>query len=457
MKVSVFGLGYVGTVGAACLVDHGIPVVSVDVNADKVAAVRNGEAPVVEPGLAELLKSAMKSGRLKATTSALEAVLSTDVSFIAVGTPSRPDGALDISTVLKVCEQIGAAVADKRKPHVVVLRSTVSPGTTAVCSEILQNHSKGTSISVAFNPEFLREGTAINDYNNPAYTIVGTTDHTAEMVLREVYANIAAPIIVTEPSVAEMIKLVSNAWHASKIAFANEIGRLGKSLHFDPWEVMEILTRDNKLNVSSAYMRPGFAFGGSCLPKDLRALMHFGRKENVDLPLLSSLNVSNQAQIDFALLEILATETRRIGIVGLAFKAGTDDLRESPALELAERLIGKGRDLCIYDPAVCHAKLVGANRRYIEGKLPHLSRLLVSSAAELLAHSELIVVTQHEPGFEDALARSKPNVPVIHLCCNRDESVRRALAVNGSRLASGASEDDAANPLQRPNANGLPY
>jgi GDP-mannose 6-dehydrogenase len=448
MKVSVFGLGYVGTVGAACLVRHGIPVVTVDVNPDKVALMHKGQAPVVEPGLAELLEAAVKSRRLQATTSAVEAVLATDVSFVAVGTPSQSDGSLDVSTVLRVCDQIGAAVAAKGEQHVVIIRSTVSPGTTARCIEILQHHAKEVSISVAFNPEFLREGTAIKDYNTPPYTIIGTTDTEAELVLRQIYANVSAPIIVTEPRVAEMIKLVANAWHATKVTFANEIGRLGKTLHFDPWEVMKILIQDNKLNISSAYMQPGFAFGGSCLPKDLRALTYFGRRENINLPLISSLSVSNQAQIDSALAEILGTEKRRIGLVGLAFKAGTDDLRESPALELAERLIGKGCELRIFDPAVCHAKLVGANRRFIEGKLPHLSRLLVPSAEELLKHSELVVVTQHEPVFEDAVASNRPNVPIIHLCCSRNNSVQLAPSPNAGSLAPFTSSLNATHPEQ---------
>jgi GDP-mannose 6-dehydrogenase len=423
MKVSVFGLGYVGTVGAACLARNGIPVVSVDVNPDKVAMVSHGQAPVVEAGLPQLLEAAVKSRHLQATTCALEAVMATDVSFVAVGTPSQADGSLDVSSVLKVCDEIGAAVAAKRRHHVVVIRSTVTPGTTIRCTEILKKHAKNVSIAVAFNPEFTREGTAIKDYDNPPYTIIGTTDPMAEGVLREIYATVPAPIIVTEPSVAEMIKLVSNAWHATKIAFANEIGRLGNTLGFDPRQVMEILIRDSKLNISSAYMRPGFAFGGSCLPKDLRALTRFARTENIALPLLSSLIPSNQAQIDSAFLDILATEKRRIGIVGLAFKAGTDDLRESPALELAERLIGKGRELRILDPAVCQAKLVGANRQYIESKLPHLSRLLVACTSELLEHSELIVVTQHVAGL-DEIASGSGDIPIMHLCCTGGDSVR---------------------------------
>jgi GDP-mannose 6-dehydrogenase len=421
MKVSVFGLGYVGTVAAACLAREGIPVVSVDVNSDKVAMVAQGQAPVVEADLPQLLEAAVKSRHLEATTSALEAVMSTDVSFVAVGTPSRPDGSLDVSSVLRVCDQIGAAITAKGGHHVVVIRSTVTPGTTVRCKEILQKHAKSGSIPIAFNPEFMREGTAIKDYDNPPYTIVGTTDPGAERVLREIYASVSAPIIVTEPSVAEVIKLVANAWHAAKVAFANEIGRLGNTLGFDARHVMDILTQDNKLNISSAYMRPGFAFGGSCLPKDLRALTYFARTENIALPLLSSLIPSNQAQIDSAFLDILATEKRRIGIVGLAFKAGTDDLRESPALELAERLIGKGCELRILDPAVCQAKLVGANRQYIESKLPHLSRLLVACTSELLEHSELIVVTQHVDGL-DEIASGSGDIPIMHLCCTGADS-----------------------------------
>jgi GDP-mannose 6-dehydrogenase len=436
MKVSVFGLGYVGTVGAACLAHNGIRVVGVDVNAEKVAMVSQGQAPVVEPDLPELLEVAVKSGRLDATTSAFEAVMSTDVSFVAVGTPSQSNGSLDVSTVLRVCDQIGAAVAAKGRQHVVVIRSTVTPGTTARCAEILQNHGNERLISLAFNPEFLREGTAIKDYTTPAYTIIGTTDSEAERVLREIYATVSAPIIVTETRVAESIKLVANAWHATKVAFANEIGRLGNTLRFDAREVMGILTQDSKLNTSSAYMRPGFAFGGSCLPKDLRALTYFARTHNIELPLLSSLMVSNQAQIDSALREILATQKRRIGLVGLAFKPGTDDLRESPALELAERLIGKGCELRILDPAVCQAKLLGANRRFIESKLPHLSRLLVASVSELLEHSELVVVTQLEAAFENVIASGKRDIPIMHLCCTGSHSVEPMLPPDNRQLAT---------------------
>jgi GDP-mannose 6-dehydrogenase len=379
--------------------------------------------------------------------------MATDISFVAVGTPSQPNGSLDISTVLKVCAQIGEAVADKGRPHIVVIRSTIPPGTMDCCAEVLQTSAKATPISVAFNPEFLREGTAIKDYNSPPYTIIGTRSSTAERALREIYANVSAPIIVTEPRVAEMIKLVSNSWHATKVAFANEIGRLGKALDFDPAQVMEILVRDKKLNVSSAYLRPGFAFGGSCLPKDLRALTYFARRENVDLPLLSSLTRSNDAQIDAALMEVLNTEKRRIGIVGLAFKAGTDDLRESPALELAERLLGKGRELRIFDPAVCQAKLVGANRRYMEAKLPHLSRLLVPTAAEFLKHSELIVVTQHAPAFEQAIDSNRPNVPIIHLCCSQSASTQLTVAPDRGSPASFTSSTNGTYREQRFDGN----
>jgi GDP-mannose 6-dehydrogenase len=417
MKVSVFGLGYVGTVGAACLADSGLHVTAIDVNTEKVEMVSRGQAPVVENGLQELLEATVSSGHLKATTSGFDAVIETDVSFVAVGTPSRPNGSLDISTVLKICEEIGAAVSVKNRQHVVVIRSTISPGTTLRCIEILRQRARGL-VAVAFNPEFLREGTAIHDYYTPPYTVIGTFDPKAEEVLRTIYANIPAPIKVTEPSVAEVIKLVSNAWHATKVAFANEVGRLGRSLDFEATEVMDILTQDDKLNISPAYMRPGFAFGGSCLPKDLRALTYFGRSRNIDLPLLASLMPSNQAQVDAALLEILASGKRRIGLVGLAFKAGTDDLRESPALELAERLIGKGVELRIFDDAVRQAKLLGANRRYIESKLPHLSRLLVTSGAKLLAYSELVVVTQHVKSF-DELITHRSDIPVVDLCCGR--------------------------------------
>jgi GDP-mannose 6-dehydrogenase len=415
MKVSVFGLGYVGAVTLACLSRDGIGVIGVDLSADKVALLNAGKAPIIELGLSELLQAGAESGRLRATTSAKEAVIETDMTLVSVGTPSQPSGALMLSAVHKVCEEIGAAVKAKGRSHVVVIRSTVLPGTTERCGEILREHAGDIPVHVAFNPEFLREGTAIRDYDQPPYTIIGTNDPAAEHALREMYATVQAPVIVVDSSAAEMLKLTANAWHATKIAFANEIGRVAKSVGVDGRVVMDIITQDNKLNISSAYMRPGFAYGGSCLPKDVRALTYFAKVENIDLPLLSSLPPSNIAQVELAVERVLMTKKRRVGLLGLAFKAGTDDLRESPAVALAERLMGKGCDLRILDNAVRQSKLIGANLSYIENHIPHLSSLLVSSAAELLEHAEVVVVTHGAAEFREIIAQINPTTPIIDL------------------------------------------
>ena len=413
MKISVFGLGYVGAVTSACLARAGFSVTGVDVNPEKVALIARGQAPIIEPGLAELLRAGVDSGRLRATTSAREAVAATDMSLVSVGTPSRADGSLDLSLVFRVCAEIGDAVAAKGGTHVVVLRSTMFPGATARCAEILRQHAGPVTVPVAFNPEFLREGQALPDFDAPPYTIIGTTDPLAEQATRALYAAIAAPVIVTAPVVAEMIKLAANAWHATKISFANEIGRIAKGAGADGRLVMAILARDTKLNASAAYLQPGFAFGGSCLPKDLRSLTSFARLKNIEVPLLNALRVTNQLQIELALETILATGKKRVGLLGLAFKAGTDDLRESPAVALAEGLIGKGCDLRILDSAVREAKLIGANREFIEKHLPHMSRLLVKSAADLLAHAEVIVVTHGAAEFRELLTQVGPAIPIL--------------------------------------------
>jgi len=413
MKISIFGLGYVGSVNAACLARDGHTVVGVDVNPDKVARMSRGESPVTEAGLDELLAAGVRAGRISATISALEAVAATEISLISVATPSRADGTLDLAALEAVCAQIGRAVDAKAARHVVVIRSTVFPGTTERCAVILRQFAQKTPVHVAFNPEFLREGAAVADFDAPPYTIIGTTDAVAERALRELYGTIRAPVFVCEPAVAELVKLVSNAWHATKICFANEIGRLAAAASVDGRKVMEIFAQDTKLNVSAAYLRPGFAFGGSCLPKDVRSLTSFARLNNIETPLLSSLKRSNQIPIERAVERVMALGKRQIGLLGLAFKPGTDDLRESPAVELAERLIGKGCDVRILDPAVRAAKLIGANRAYIQQHLPHLASLLAADAAELLRHAEALVVVHDTAEFR-ALAQ-QARVPALHL------------------------------------------
>jgi GDP-mannose 6-dehydrogenase len=415
MQVSVFGLGYVGAVTLACLSRDGIGVIGCDVSPEKVAMVKDGKSPIIELGLSELLVNGIKTGLLTATTSAAEAVAASDVSFISVGTPSRPEGGTDLSYVVRVCAQIGEAVMKKGKAHVVVLRSTMMPGSTAECAAILRRHAGNVPVHVAFNPEFLREGTAIKDYDAPAYTIIGTDDPVAEKALRDVYGGVNAPVIVCATETAEMIKYAANAWHATKITFANEIGRIAKGMKIDGREVMEIIVKDTKLNVSPAYMRPGFAYGGSCLPKDVRALAYLGRVRGIPLPLLDALAVSNRSQVDWAGELTLKRGKRRVGILGLAFKPGTDDLRESPAVDLSERLIGKGLDIRIFDRGVSEAKLVGANKAFIEKHIPHLSALLVATHEDFIKHSEIVVITHGAPEFRALLAKLDPAVPVVDL------------------------------------------
>jgi GDP-mannose 6-dehydrogenase len=391
-RISVFGLGYVGSVTMACLARAGFTVVGVDLNSDKVAMVETGKSPIIESGLEVMLADAVSQGLMRATQDVAAAVADTDVSLISVGTPSRADGAVDVSHVLKVCEEIGLAICDKGTAHTVIIRSTVPPGTTDACAKILREKAGKVPVAVAFNPEFLREGSAIRDYEQPAYTVIGTHDAVAEQALRALYASVVAPIMVCTPGEAEMLKYAANTWHATKITFANEIGRLAKHFAIDGRTVMAMLCQDTKLNVSPAYLRPGFAYGGSCLPKDVRACHYLGNSHGFELPLLSSLTRSNHIQITRAAELILRSGKRRIGLLGLAFKPGTDDLRESPAVELAEFLMGKGCELHIYDPAVSQARLTGANKTFIEKHIPHLSRLLIKDGLTLLKKIDILVV-----------------------------------------------------------------
>src|SRR3989475_12797070 len=373
MRVSVFGLGYVGCVTATCLAKMGHTVVGVDVNADKVMMVTDAVPPVVEPGLGELLAEVRGENRLSATTSSEEAVRETDLSLICVGTPGRANGQLDVASVERVGKEIGHALIGRTEPYTVVLRSTVLPGTTErVLIPSLLAGGEGKLLSplrVAVNPEFMREGCSLRDFAGPAFTLVGCDDLETAALLRSLYAGVAAPFVHTTPRTDEMVKYVANGFHALKVCFANEIGDVCTALGVDAQEVMRIFLMDRKLNVSEAYLRPGFAFGGSCLPKDLRALTYAARRADLPVPLLAAILPSNEAQIRRAIDAILAERRRRIGVVGLSFKPGTDDLRESPMVTLVETLIGKGCDVRVLDRNVAIARLVGANRRYIEEEI----------------------------------------------------------------------------------------
>ena len=419
MNVSVFGLGYVGSVSAATFADDGHQVVGVDVNPAKVAMLNDGKSPIVEPGLEELITANVAAGRLRATTSTEEAIDATEVSLVSVSTPSRRNGSLDLTYLARVCEQIGAALARKSAYHVVIIRSTVLPGTThCTVVPILERTSGkqyGVDFGVAMNPEFLREGSAVRDIKHPPMTLVGhnhAADATAAVAL---YENLDAPLITCDIRVAEMIKYASNAWHALKVCFGNEIGNLCKQLGVDSHEVMDIFCKDDKLNLSPYYLKPGFAFGGSCLPKDVRALEYRAKELDLELPVIQSLLRSNQLQIQHALDQIIETGKKRIGLLGFSFKAGTDDLRESPMVILAETLIGKGYDLRIYDRNVLLARLTGSNKDYIEKQIPHLSRLLCSSMDEVLEESEVVVVGNAGSEFSEALTRCREDQTIIDL------------------------------------------
>ena len=410
MRVSVFGLGYVGCVTAACLAKAGHTVFGVDVNAEKVSMINAATSPIVEPGLPDLLREVVGAGRLRATTSSDQAVAESDLSLICVGTPSRANGRLDIDAVVRTGESIGQAVRKRAEPHTVVLRSTVLPGTVELhlVPALLAGAGGRAATRVAVNPEFMREGSSLADFARPPMTLVGCGDPATESILRLLYESVKAPFVHTSIRTAEMVKYAANAYHALKVCFANEVADVCAALGADGNEVMRVFAMDRKLNVSEAYLRPGFAFGGSCLPKDLRALLHAARASDVSTPVLGSILPSNEGQVRRGIDAVLASRRQRIGVVGLSFKAGTDDLRESPMVGLVEALIGKGLDVRILDRNVATARLVGANRRYIEEEIPHIATLMCPSAEALLAHAEVIVIGNACEDATEVLAGRKP-------------------------------------------------
>jgi GDP-mannose 6-dehydrogenase len=413
MKVSVFGLGYVGTVCAACLAERGHEVIGCDVSEAKVDLVNAGQSPIIEKDIGELVSSNVKSGRLKATVSTDEAVMGSDLSLLCVGTPSRANGSLDLSAVQAVSRQIGSSLAGKNSYHSVVIRSTVLPGTLSdiVVPSLQETSSKklGEAFGVASKPEFMREGSAVSDFNNPAKTVIGTKDETTRERLLELYRGLPGRLIVTEPRLAELVKYTDNTWHALKVAFGNEIGNICKAAGVDSHELMQVFFADTKLNISNAYLLPGFAFGGSCLPKDVRAINAYAVQHDVEAPLLKSLMPSNKQQIERALQWILDHGKRNVGFLGFSFKAGTDDLRESPYLELIERLIGKGCDIRIFDQNVSLAKLVGANKAYLMNAIPHVTQLMVPSIEDAVEHSDVVVTTSRSPEYEAVVEKLRPD------------------------------------------------
>jgi GDP-mannose 6-dehydrogenase len=419
MKLSIFGLGYVGCVSAACFAREGHDVTGVDVNAVKVDIINSGKSPIVEEGISELLAAAVRSSRLRATTDSAEAIMNSEISLVCVGTPSRPNGSLDLRYVERVCEEIGAAIKVKGQYHVVVIRSTMLPGTIEnVVIPILEKCSGkrvGPDFGVCINPEFLREGSSLKDFYAPPFTLIGSDDPATAAKVHELYANINAPLFETAVKTAEMIKYVCNSFHALKVTFANEVGNICKVLGVDSHQVMNIFCEDKKLNLSPYYLKPGYAFGGSCLPKDLRALNYKARELDVEVPLLASILPSNRLQIERAVEMVARTGKKRIGVLGFSFKAGTDDLRESPMVVLIETLVGKGYQLSVYDRDVSLARLFGANKEYIEREIPHISQLMRSNVDEVIENGEVIIIGNKAEEFRQVESRLKSGKIVIDL------------------------------------------
>lgn len=396
MKISIFGLGYVGAVSLACLSRDGHEVIGVDVDKTKLDLIMAGKTPVVEEGMVDLMARVAASGKVTVTTDAQRAVMDSEISLVCVGTPSAPNGSQDQGAILRLAAEIGRALAAKSAPHVVVFRSTLVPGTVEdVLRPIVEEHSgkkDGVDFHLCFQPEFLREGSSIKDYDKPPFTIVGANHDFPVERLRVLFGNLPCKFIQTTVRSAEMMKYCCNNFHALKITFANETARLCEALGVDAFEVMDLVCQDTQLNISRAYLRPGFAFGGSCLPKDLRATTYLAKTHDVDIPMLAGILPSNRNHLDLALQKVLATGKRKIGFVGLSFKTGTDDLRESPLVTLAEQLIGKGMQLSIYDPEVHLAQLLGANRSFIEKHLPHIGQMLKASLSEVVDGAEVLVM-----------------------------------------------------------------
>ena len=419
MKICVLGLGYVGAVSAACLAQEGHEVVGIDPEQTKVDIINAGKTPIIENGVGVIIKEQVAAGRLCATTDASAAIPYSDILFVCVGTPSLPNGGLDVRYVRRACEQIGEVIRDQENAPIVVIRSTMLPGTMReVVIPTLESSSgkrAGADFGVCINPEFLREGTAVHDYYHPPKTVIGELGKSSGDILAGLFAGMPAPIIRTDIETAEMVKYADNTWHALKVGFANEIGNICKSVGVDAHQVMNIFCQDTKLNISPYYLKPGFAFGGSCLPKDLRALLYRAKSLDLSLPILNAILPSNQIQIDRGVQAVVDKGNKRVGILGFSFKAGTDDLRESPVVELTERLLGKGYDLKIYDKNVRIASVHGANRDYILNRIPHISRLMVPEIEDVLAHAETIVIGNDEAEFHDIAQRLENGQSVIDL------------------------------------------
>ncbi len=426
MRISIFGIGYVGCVSAACFARAGHDVIGVDVNPTKVEIINSGKSPIVEQGIDELIHEVVKAGKLSATTNSAEAIETSELSLVCVGTPSKPNGSLNLDHVAKVCEEIGTAIGAKSQRHTIVIRSTMLPGSIeSVAQPALEKTSgkkAGKDFGVCVNPEFLREGTSLKDFYAPPFTLIGADDEETATVVSSLYSNIDAPVFVTSVKTAEMVKYVCNCFHALKVSFANEIGNICKALELDSHEVMNVFCADTKLNLSSYYLKPGFAFGGSCLPKDLRAVSYKAKELDVEVPVLRAISITNRLQVEKALEMVLRTGDKRVGVLGFSFKAGTDDLRESPMVTLIETLLGKGLELVIYDRDVSLARLFGSNKQYIEHEIPHIAKLMRSSIDEVLNAADTIVIGNKSEEFRQIESRLRPEQTVIDLVRLFDKS-----------------------------------
>jgi len=419
MRISLFGLGYVGAVTAACLADRGYRVIGVDVSRDKVESLKAGRSPIVEEEIGDIVSRAATAGNLSALTDANQAIESTDVSLVCVGTPSKANGDLDLQYVTRVCEEIGVAIGRKSSRHTVIIRSTVLPGTTqSVIQPILEKVSgkkAGRDFGLCFNPEFLREGSSVRDFYAPPFTIVGVIDPLDAEVVREIYGWLDCEFVVCDIPTAEMLKYINNSYHGIKVAFANEVGRLCGALGIDSHPVMDIFCKDTKQNLSAYYLKPGYAFGGSCLPKDLRAILYKAKTVDVSLDTFQAALDSNRKQMDLGLKLVVAAGSKKVGLLGLSFKAGTDDLRESPLVFLTEQLLGRGYKLKIFDSNVSLSKLVGANKAYIEKEIPHIGDLLCDSMEQVIQESDTIIIGNPDKRFGEILPSIPANKTVIDL------------------------------------------
>jgi GDP-mannose 6-dehydrogenase len=419
MKISVFGLGYVGAVSAGCLARDGHEVIGVDTAVAKVDLINKGQSPIIESDIDDVINCARREGSLRATTDTTDAVQASEISFVCVGTPSRPSGDTDFGSIRRVCHDIGVALRDKLDFHVVVVRSTMLPGSSEnVVIPILEaasNKLAGLNFGVCYHPEFLREGNAVADYYDPPKAIFGATDERSTAMLCALYNNTRVPIRRMDMAAAELVKYIDNTWHALKVCFANEVGVLAQALKIDGIDLMEVFCSDTKLNISAKYLRPGFAFGGSCLPKDVRAITYQSRRLDLELPVFNAILRSNEIHVERALTLILQQGARQLGFLGISFKAGTDDLRGSPVVELIERLLGKGYDIRIYDRNVSVARLVGTNRDYVLNHIPHLSEILEESIETVLDHAKIIIIGNQDPEFARIPERMRPNQIVVDL------------------------------------------